>query len=158
MADMELFAVPGLTPCEEACGYVMFDVVMLALGLMGLHVSNQEAVTRALLRELGPDTLRGFARAIHNFNTADGALAKAKAVFSIMSGIYKAGGFSAALKAVADEMSWWDGMKTGVIAVAQLTAWFATDGIAFVGEVALNIMSATQLIQDAAKAGQVCTL
>ncbi|MEC4686586.1 MAG: hypothetical protein VST71_12755 [Nitrospirota bacterium] len=48
-------------------------------------------------------------------------------------------------------------MKTGVIAVAQLTAWFATDGIAFVAEAALSVMSAEQLIEDSVKADNVCS-
>ena len=85
--NLQLFELPSLTPCEEACGMVAFDVVMFVFGLFGLHISNQERLTRALLRELGPDTLRGLARAIHNFSAADGALAKAKALFSVLGGI-----------------------------------------------------------------------
>ncbi len=53
--------------------------------------------------------------------------------------------------------STWDWIKTGVIAVAQITAWFATDGVAFIAEAALTIMSAEQLIEDSVKAGQACS-
>lgn len=155
-AERERLEIASLTACEEACGMVAFDVVMFVFGLIGLHVSNQERLARALLRELGPDTLRGLSRAIHNFSVADSATAKAKALFAIMGGIWNAGGFKAALKVAKDEMSWWDWMKTGVIAVAQLTAWFATDGIAFVAEAALSVMSAEQLIEDSVKADNAC--
>ena len=151
-----LSSLPGLTPCQEACGIVAVDVVFFVLGLVGLHVSNSERITRAILRELGPDTLRGLARAIRAFSEANGAKNKAKALFTLLGQIYKAGGFRAAFKVIKDEMTTWEWIKTGVIAVAQITAWFATDGVAFIAEVALNIMSAEQLIEDAAKAVKAC--
>jgi hypothetical protein len=147
----------SFTPCTEAIGVFIADVVFLVLGLAGLHVSNQERITRALLRELGEDTLRGFLRAIHNFNEAKGATAKAKALFTIFGQIYKAGGFRAVLKVIKDEMTWWEWVKTGVIAAAQIVAWVATDGVAFIAEVALNIMSAEQLIEDGIKATKICS-
>ena len=133
------------------------DVVFLVIGLVGLHVSNQERIARALLRELGEDTLRGFLRSIRNFNEAKGAYEKAKALSTIFGEIYYAGGFRAVFKVIKDEMTWWEWAKTGVFAVAQITAWFATDGAAFIAEVALNIMSAEQLLEDGIKAAKVCS-
>ena len=153
---IEAVSLPGLTPCQEACGYMVVDVVFFVLGLVGLHVSNDERITRAILRELGADTLKGLARAIRDFSEADGAYNKAKALFTLLGQIYKAGGLSAAFKVIKDEMTEWEWIKTGVIAVAQIAAWFATDGVAFIAEVALNIMSAEQLIEDAAKAVKAC--
>lgn len=150
-------ALPALSPCQEAILWVLVDAVFFALGLVGLHVSNKERVARALLRELGQDTLNGFLRAIQNFNEAEGALNKAKALFKIIGGIYKAGGFRAVFKVLKDEMTWWEWTKTGIIAVAQVTAWIASDGVAFVAEAALNIMSATSLIEAALKATKACS-
>ncbi|MEL6537072.1 MAG: hypothetical protein AAFQ98_16745 [Bacteroidota bacterium] len=146
-----------ITPCEEAIAVVLVDAVFFILGMVGLHVSNQERMTRAIIRELGPETLRGFERAIHNFNTAEGAYQKAKALFAILGGIWKAGGFKAVFKELKDEMSWWEWVKTGILAVAQIVAWFATDGIAFIAEAALTIMSAEQLIEDSVKAVKTCS-
>lgn len=154
--NLQLFELPSLTPCEEACGMVAFDVVLFVVGLFGLHISNQERLTRELLRELGPDTLRGLARAIHNFSAADGALAKAKALFSVLGGIWNAGGFKAVFKVLKDEMSWWQWAKTGAIMFLQIGAWFLTDGAAFIAEAALSIMSAEQLIKDSVAVGQEC--
>ena len=150
-------AIPGLTPCEEACGVVAVDVVFFVLGLVGLHVSNQGRIARAVIRELGGETLRGLARAIKAFSDADGAMNKAKALFKLMGQIWKAGGFKAAFKALKGEMTAWDWIKTGVIAVAQITVWFGTDGAAFIAEAALSIMSAEQLIEDAVKAVKACS-
>lgn len=150
-------ALPALSPCQEAILWVLVDAVFFALGLLGLHVSNKERIARALLRELGQDTLNGFRRAIRNFNEAKSASSKADALFKIIGGIYNAGGFRAVLKVLKDEMTWWEWMKTGIIAVAQVTAWIASDGVAFVAEAALNIMSATSLIEAALKATKACS-
>ena len=155
-AHEPLAALPSLTPCEEAIGVVIFDAVMFFLGLVGLRVSNQERIARALLRELGPDTLRGFRAAIHNFNKAEGALNKAKALFKILGGIYNAGCFRAVFKVLKDEMTWWEWVKTGIIAVAQIMVWFASDGVAFAAEAALSIMSFESLIEDSIKVDKVC--
>lgn len=150
-------ALPALTPCQEAILWVLVNAMLFVLSLMGLHTSNKERVARALLRELGQDTLNGFRRAIRNFNEAKSASSKADALFKIIGGIYNAGGFRAVLKVLKDEMTWWEWTKTAIIAVAQLTAWIATDGVAFVGEAALSIMSATSLIEAALKATKVCS-
>lgn len=150
-------ALPALSPCQEAILWVLVNAVSFALSLVGLYVSNKERVARALLRELGKDTLNGFRRAIKNFNEAEGALRKAKALSAIIGGIYNAGGFRAVLKVLKDEKTWWEWTKTGIIAVAQLVAWVASDGVAFVGEAALTIMSATSLIEAALKATKACS-
>lgn len=146
----------GLTPCQEACGVVFFDVVMFVFGLIGLHVSNEERISRAIIRELGGETLRGFAREIQEFSEADSAMNKAKVLYTLMGQIKRASGFNAFFKVIKDDLTWWDWIKTCVIAVAQITAWFATDGIAFIAEAALSIMSAEQLIEDAVKAVKAC--
>ena len=72
---------------------MVVDVVFVVIGLVGLHVSNEERITRAIIRELGGDTLRGFSRAIHAFSDADGAMNKAKALFKLFGQIFNAGGF-----------------------------------------------------------------
>jgi len=151
--DIEL---PTPTPCEEAIGMCIVSIVMFVFGLLGLHVSNQERLSRELLRELGPDTLRGFKAAIHNFSVAQGKKNKALALFKIAGGIYKAGGFKAAFKALEHEMGWWAWTKAAIISCAQFTAWFASDGVAFVAEVVLTIMSAEQLIESADKVVETC--
>lgn len=149
-------AVPGLSPCTEACLMATTQAVLFVFGLVGLHVSNQERIARALLRELGQETLRGFDRAILAIKEADGAMAKAKALFKFLGQVWKAGGFKAAFKAAKSEMSWWDWTKTAITAVAQITAWFASDGAAFIAEAVLNIMSAVQLIEACNKVAKEC--
>lgn len=144
------------TPCQEAIGIVAVDAVLLVLGFVGLRVSNQERLARALLRELGENTLNGFRRSVAAIKDAKNITEKAKAIFSLLSGVFKAGGFKAVFKEIKDEMSWWEWTKTGVIATGQILAWFATGGAAFIGEVLLNASSVVQTVQDSIRASQVC--
>jgi len=44
-------------------------------------------------------------------------------------------------------MRWWTWIKTGIIACAQIVAWFATS---------LQIMSAETLIEDSISCGKKC--
>ncbi|MCG7535472.1 Vps62-related protein [Pseudoalteromonas sp. OOF1S-7] len=152
------FAAWQFTECDELGAIVGFDAMMFTIGAVGLHVSNSERVTRAFLREIGPDTLRGLSRQIHNFNAAVGRFDRARSLFGLVGSIYNAGGFKAIFKVIRSEMSWWDWIKTGIVSIAQLIAWFATDGVAFVAEVALTIMSGEQLLEDSAKYGKKCLL
>ena len=101
-------------------------------------------------------SFRGFLRDIRNFNEATDAMNKAKALFKLLGGIYNAGCFRAVFKVLKEEMTWWEWVKTGIIAVAQIMVCFATDGVAFVAEAALTIMSAESLIEDSIKADKVC--
>ena len=146
----------NITPCEAAIASVVFDAVMFALGLVGLHASNEARINRALIRELGPSTLRGLERSIYEFKKAEGSIAKSKALFSLLGEINTAGGFSAVFKEIKKQMSWWDWTKTGILATAQIVAWFATDGIAFIAEASLSIMSAESLIEDSIKVSDKC--
>ena len=154
----ELISLPPvpITACDEAIAIAIVEAILFLFGAKGLKISNEERVARAIFRELGPDTLRGLSRAIVNFNEAQGAEEKAKALFALVGGIYNAGGFRAVLKALKHELSWWEWFKISAIMVAQLTAWLATDGVAFVAEVSLTILGATDLIEACAKVAQQC--
>jgi hypothetical protein len=147
-----------LTPCMEACATVFVDMIFVGLGLMGIKVKNNARVTRTLLRELGQDTINGLPRLIHDFSNATSPLARAKILWSIFSGGMKASMLKAVLKELYDQMSWWDWTKSGVIAAAQIAAWVASDGIAFIAEVDLVLYTAEQLVEDAAKAVEVCAI
>lgn len=146
----------GLTKCEEAGFVVLLDVIMLALSVLGLKTAYNQTVNRAVLRELGPDTLRGLMANIHNLRNATSTLERAKEMFSLLGAIYNAGMLRAVVKHFFDGMSWFEWMKTGIIALAQFIAWFATDGAAFVAEMVIVLASAVSLGQDIAKMAECC--
>jgi hypothetical protein len=164
LASVEFAALPveeapvALDACTSACLLTVVDVCIFIFGVCGIRVKNEERLGRAILQELGPDTLRGLAGAIHNFSAAAGAEAKAKALLPIVIGIYRAGAFKAAYGAIRHEMHLSDWAISCAVVGAQLIAWFASDGVAFIAEIALLILGATTLIKDAAKVGTACVL
>lgn len=145
-----------LTPCEEAIAGSGVSLILLALGMVGLKVSSTEAATRALLREIGPDTLRGFSRMFANYSSAQGAVNKAKAAFSILGAFYNAGALKGILKEIAASMSWWDWVKTGVVAIAQFIAWFATDGAAFIAEATIVVVNTESFAESVSNTVKTC--
>lgn len=157
-ADLEMFAVSDIfTPCEEAIGLVLVDVGFFMLSLAGLQATANLNVTRALLSEIGPAPLNGFLSMIQNFRAAPTAYAQAKVIFSIGGALWKVSGFSIILKAWKDQATWFDWIKSGVVAVAQLIVWFASDGVAFIAQAAIAMANAANLIADVVKAVQICT-
>jgi hypothetical protein len=145
------------TPCEMASGGFIIDCFFFALGLMGIRVSNNERITRVLLRELGQNTINGLRATVVNFSNATNVFTRAKYLFSIISGTLNLTMLKSVLSQVADQMSTWDWLKASVIATAQLTAWFASDGVAFVAEAVIVLASAVTLIQSANNAVKVCS-
>ena len=132
------------------------DTILFAFSLVGLKVENEERLTRALIRELGPETLNGIGRLAKEFAEANTALEKTRKLFSVLKLLYDSHAINAAIKIVKNEMSWKEWIKVGLLAAAQITAWFATDSVAFIGECVLVIMSADDLINDAKSINKNC--
>jgi hypothetical protein len=149
-------AMVGISPCVTGVASVIVDVIFMALGFVGLHVSANEAANRAVLRLLGQDTINGFMSLFHNLNTATTMAEKAKGIWSILGAAYNAGMVKGVLGAIKDSMEWWDWVITGVAAVAQIVALVATDGVAFIAEIALNTVAIGYVVSDSAKAIQAC--
>ncbi|WP_207429034.1 hypothetical protein [Pedobacter sp. SYSU D00535] len=157
-AAIEFFTIKDIfTPCNLSIGTALLNVGLFVLGLVGLKATANTNVTRALLTEMGAAPLNNFLSMFRNFSNATGAWDRAKTLFSIAGSMYKACGFKAIFKAWVDEASWFDWVRTGAIAIAQLIAWFATDGVAFVAQVAMTIMSAEMLIESIVKAISTCS-
>jgi len=95
-------------------------------------------------------------RLFNSFDAAVGIYEKSKVFFKIAGGLYKASCLKALIKEWAEEANWFDWASTAAIAIAQFTVWFATEGVAFIAEVALLLVSAGFLIADIAGAITIC--
>ncbi|KVU30239.1 hypothetical protein WL35_06780 [Burkholderia ubonensis] len=146
----------GLSPCAIAIGTVVGDAFGIVFQFLGINEKETRAATRALLAELGEDTLRGLSAKIHDIANATSIVDKAKEIWGLISEVKNAVGFKGIVKALKDSMHWYDWVITGVTAVAQLTAWFATDGVAFIAELALEGAYVAQLVEDAVNAVDTC--
>jgi hypothetical protein len=137
-----------VSPCAKAVIRCGIDVTLLGLSLAGLRTANTRRVIDAAIRAVGGTPLQGLEHIVFMYNAASGAWNKAKVAFKILGGFYNVGGFRAVLRALREEMSWWDWMLTGLILAAQIIAWVVSDGIAFVAEVALVILGFANLAED----------
>lgn len=146
----------GSSDCIIAIGVVIVDVVGVFFGLAGMRSSVEERAARALLRELGQDTIRGLEASVHILASDASLLTKAKTMWSIMTEIYNAVGIKGIAKAISKSMKWYDYTITGTVVVAQLSLWFATDGAAAIAELALMGAAIAQTTADAVKATKAC--
>ena len=128
--------------CLMASGFALVNIVLFGLGLAGLRVAANAKMARALLEAMGQETVRGMHAGLHNMYIAyktGNAAGAAKELFGLLGQLYRAGGLSAVVKVVIAEMRWFDWLYTGMLALAQVVAWVATDGVAFMAEAMLVI-------------------
>jgi hypothetical protein len=154
--EIKLFYTNSKYKCDVAIIQFIVDAILFALSLVGLKIENEDRLTRAVIRELGQDTLNGIGRIIIDFNEASSALKKSKELFKILKIIYDAGVFKDVKDIVKDEMTTWQWFKSGMFIFAQVISWFGTDGVAFTAECVLIIMSTDDLIEDGCNVKKVC--
>eukprot|EP01105_Mastigella_eilhardi_P028508 TRINITY_DN946_c0_g1_i1.p1 TRINITY_DN946_c0_g1~~TRINITY_DN946_c0_g1_i1.p1 ORF type:complete len:564 (+),score=134.81 TRINITY_DN946_c0_g1_i1:629-2320(+) len=132
--------------------WVVIDFVCCFFTIAGLRQSVAERATWRLLRELGETGLTGFAHDVYRIVQAWsglGVMDKARTVWKVIGGFKNViGGIGKIIGAIAAEMKWYDYILSGVTVVAQLVAWFATEGLAFVAELALAAVFFVQTTID----------
>jgi|GEM_PF-5056380 len=153
--EMPLEAIK-LTQCEEDIANVTVDVIFFVWGLVGLHVSAKQQVKSAVIKKLTPNKMAKILDKINDFVRKTKATDKAASLFNLFQELWNVGVFGAALSVAKSKMSIWEWAKTGVIALAQITAWVASGGTAFIAEAALSVMDAEALIEDSVKAVHDC--
>lgn len=157
-ADAPHAAVSSLSPCQMAVGYVVFDVVCLAVGAVGLRATVNartiEAIARAATPALSRIEIIIAEMAVAGATKTDQAFG----VFRILSAIYSGGCLGAVVSAFTDSLTWWDMILYGVTAIATIVATLATDGVAFVAEVVVLLATFGFVASDTVKAVQTCSL
>jgi hypothetical protein len=151
-------AAQPITPCELKVGYVVFDVVCLAIGAVELRPGVTEETAEAVAEAARP--------VMSKIETTIAAMAKpgasatdiAKGVFTILTTIWSGGCLSAVVAAFVGHLTWYYAVLYGATALATIVAAVATDGVAFVAEVALEVVTFGVLIADCVNAVAACDL
>jgi hypothetical protein len=145
-----------ITDCEMAVGYVVFDVICLALGAVGLRSTVNSRTIRAIGEAAAP-VLSKLETIIARM-AAPGASTTdiAWGVFDILKIIYGGGSLGAVFSAFTDSLTWWDMILYGITGTATIIAALATDGVAFVAEVVILLATFGFLVSDSVKAAEVC--
>lgn len=147
---------PLFTPCESAIGGAVVSAGIFVVGVIGLKVTHSANLERAMMRSMGAKTLNGFQTMFKEFANSQDKFQAAKRLFGIAQSIWQGGGFKIIFEAWKKEARWYEFILAGVTLIAQLAIWFASDGIAFIAEVALIILSAVSLISSIYTAVTTC--
>lgn len=148
----------SLTECQANIGYVIFDVLCLAVGAVGLRASVDARTIEGIFHATAPVAAR-IEVIIAEMGAAGASNTdRAYGVFRILSAIYSGGSLGAVFSAFTASLTWWDMILYGITGTATIIAALATDGIAFVAEVAILLATFGFLASDSVKAVQACSL
>lgn len=156
-AEADYVSPANLSECAKRVGWVVFDVICLALGAEGLR-SSVKASTVDAIADAAQPALNAIQKIIEQVSR-EGATFKDKAtgVFKILSALYRAGCLGGVISAFTKSLNWWTMILYAVTSVATIVAMVATDGVAFIAEVVLVLVAFAWLITDFVRAVGACT-
>lgn len=146
----------AVSPCAMAIGYVIFDVICLAIGGVGLRSGVTKGTAEAVAEAAGP-VLSKLEATIAKM-AAEGASKTdiAWGVFEILKTIWSGGCLGAVLSAFLKSLTWYYALLYGATAMATIVAALATDGVAFVAEVVIELATFGFLVADSVNAVKAC--
>jgi len=148
----------GLTDCQLKIGWVVVDIVCIAVGAIGLRKSMSASTAARAAEAVGP-VVSKIELIIADMSAPGASLTtRAWGVFKILNEIRKGGCLSAVIAAFTDSLSWWDMILYGVTGMATIVAALATDGAAFAAEVVIVLATFGFLASDIANAVQSCSI
>jgi len=145
-----------LTDCEKQIGYVIFDSVCLMLGAIELRAGITAEAAEEMAEACKP-IINKFDSYILTMASKESSTTQvAGAVWGMMSTIWSGGCLGAVVSAWLGTLSVGNAILYGVTALGTLVAAFATDGAAEIGIIAVELATATWLIEDSAKCIEEC--
>lgn len=146
-------------------GSIVVEGVMLLMSAVGVSVSpGEKAIDKAVEETVTViKSSSKFRAALDTFidswkHAGGSAWAKAKALFYLMKDSYSAGILWTVVKALCQNMSWYDWLETAAKVTAMIVAAFATDGAALIAEIALIILGAVDFAKKIANVIQLNNL
>ncbi|NER51319.1 MAG: hypothetical protein F6J92_32555 [Symploca sp. SIO1A3] len=145
------------TNCAVAIGFVIFDVICLAVGGVALRGSASEQTARAIADAAEP-VLSKIETSIKIIaDNGSSAWKRGWEVFKILKTIYSGQCLGAVLSAFLKSLTWYKAILYGATAMATIVAALATDGTAFVAEVVILLATFGFLVSDCVKAVRACS-
>ncbi len=149
---------PPVTVCELDVGYVVFDVLCLAIGGVELRAGVTEETAEAVAEAARPVMSKIQTIIAEMARAGASATDIAKGVFDILVVIWSGGCLGAVVAAFVGNLTWYYSVLYGATAMATIIAAVATDGVAFVAEVALEVVTFGMLVADCVNAVAACDL
>lgn len=148
----------GLTSCQLALGYVIFDCVVLAIGAVGLRASVKPDTVAAMAKIAGPVATSIEQEIAIIAHDSTNAFQQARAVFNILVTLKNGGMLGAIFGAFRQSLTWWQATLYAVGGLATIIAALATDGVAFAAGVVILLTSFAWLVTDSLHAISACSL
>ncbi len=154
---LEVQTLAVVNECELQIGYVIFDAICLAVGAVGLRAGVNRVTAEAIAKAARPVLPR--IQVIIARIAAEGATytEMAKGVFDILRVIWSGGMLGAVLGAFTNSLTWYYALLYGATALGTIVAAFATDGLAFVAEVSIELATFGFLVADSVNALKQCS-
>lgn len=146
-----------LTDCEKQIGYVIFDSVCLMLGAIELRAGITAEAAEEMAEACKPVINKFDTYILTMASKESSTTAVAGAVWGIMSTIWSGGCLGAVVSAWLGTLSVGNAILYGVTALGTLAAAFATDGAAEIGLIAVELATATWLVEDSVKCVEDCS-
>ncbi len=166
--DLSTFTPTANNPnCVSDWVDVFLDGIGLILSVVGFDSSDDAAAE--IKTKLNKDQITEFEVVGYKLNQAldDWQAMKtddftcilnvAKGLFGLFQALWKTV-VKALMDALADDMSWWNWLLLAAEIIAQALLWFATDGLALLGKLALMIISAIDFVEAWNTAKSCCTI
>ena len=144
------------TDCVLGVGYVVFDCVCLMLGAVAIRGSINSTAAKAVGKAAEPcmNAMEKYIAALskEGASTAD----QAGAVFNIMSTIWSGGCLGAVFAAVLNSLEWYTAALYAVTGLGTIVAALATDGVATIGLIAVELATFGFLVSDSINCVSAC--
>ena len=155
-ADFAPSSTTAITACQKAVGFVIFDVICLAVGAVGLRTTVRASTIEAMA-SAAESSLPKIETIIAQMGASNATVTdRAWGVFQILKTIYTGGSLGAVFNAFTGSLTWWNMILYGVTGIATITAAFATDGLALAAEIVILLATAGFLASDTIAAINAC--
>jgi len=145
------------TACEKQIGFVIFDCVCLMLGAAELRAGVTAEAAEEMAEACKPIMSKFEGYIVTMAKEGASTTEVAGAVFGVMSTIWSGGCLGAVVSAWLGTLSVGNAILYGATALGTLLAAFATDGAAEIGIIAVELATATWLVEDSIKCADECS-
>ena len=142
--------------CGEAIGFVIFDCVCLFVGAASIRASATAEVAEEMAEAAKPVLSQLDKYIITIASEGSSKTDVATAVFGIISTIYSGGCLGAVISAWLGSLTLGNKILYASTALTTIVAAVATDGVAEIGLIGLELATAGWVISDSIKCVEAC--
>lgn len=153
--DVELLTIGPFTECDLWIGYCIIDAICLGFGAAELRASLNRDVAGAVAKA-AQNVIEQIEDILSKIGKESSKTDIAWSVYEIVRTIWSGGCLGAVVSAIMSSLTWYYMLLYAASGLAILVAVCATDGVAFVAEVVVELATFGFLVADAINAHKAC--